>query len=343
MNPLGGVYTAIARRRRHWYEQSPERRRHLPVPVISVGNLAVGGSGKTPAAAAIAAMLRDVGERPAILSRGYGRRVASRAPVVVGDGARVRVPARISGDEPQLLARSLPGVPVIVGSDRHAAGEAAIRQFDATVLLLDDGFQHLRLARDVDLLVVTARDVDDRVLPAGRLREPLDAARGADALLVVGDAAVARGVCARLGVRTAFTVRTVHGAACAVASAGTPLSRAGVRVDPSAGLRILALAGIARPERFFAALDAQGWNVVRRITMRDHHWFSARDMARIARAARGSLADLVLTTEKDAVRLDVPLGAEQPHWGYVPMRVHIDPEDAFRQWLVERLIRARAA
>ena len=184
LNPLGAVYGRVADLRRQWYARHPERRRTLGVPVISVGNLVVGGSGKTPVTAALAQLLLKSGERPAILSRGYRRRTRPDDVVVVSDGASVLASVRESGDEPQMLARSLHGVPVVVCARRYRAGELAVSRFGSTVLVLDDGFQHLELARDVDLLIVSPDDLHEQVLPAGSLREPLDAGRMADAVLV---------------------------------------------------------------------------------------------------------------------------------------------------------------
>ena len=178
---LGGIYGRVTEARRAWYGRRADRRRRLHHPVISVGNLASGGSGKTPVVAALARMLRERGESPAILTRGYGRRHQVDGVLVVSDGARALEPVTRSGDEPQLLARTLTGVPVLVASDRYLAGSFAERHFGTTVSLLDDGFQHVQLERDIDLLLVSPADLDDRVLPSGRLREPLDAARFADA------------------------------------------------------------------------------------------------------------------------------------------------------------------
>ncbi len=154
--------------------------------MISVGNLNTGGSGKTPIVAHIAALLAAHGERPAILSRGYGRTSPTPGVTIVSDGAAVLAPLEHAGDEPLMLAQALPGVAVMVAADRHEAGRVAETTLGATVHVLDDGFQHLGLERDVDLLIAGAHDLSDRVLPAGRLREPLTAAASADALLVDG-------------------------------------------------------------------------------------------------------------------------------------------------------------
>jgi tetraacyldisaccharide 4'-kinase len=196
--------------RRSWYERHPQAQRTLDCPVISVGNLSVGGSGKTPIVATLARLLVEMGERPAIVSRGYARRRVVDGVVVVSDGKRVREPVEHSGDEPQMLARTLAGVPVLVCPDRHLAGRLAERQFGCTVVLLDDGFQHLPLGREVDLLVMPASDLDDAVLPSGRLREPLDCASSADCILVPGSDEDAARVAAAFDRMPVFRVKAVE-------------------------------------------------------------------------------------------------------------------------------------
>jgi tetraacyldisaccharide 4'-kinase len=181
VNVLSSLYGRAAQLRRAWYGRHPHRARHLERPVISVGNLVVGGSGKTPVVATLARLLCAAGERPAILSRGYGRRRGSDEVVVVSDGRNVLAPVSESGDEPQMLARALTGVPVLVSADRFLAATLAEQLFGCSVHLLDDGFQHVQLGREIDLLVMSRSDLDERVLPAGRLREPLESASAADA------------------------------------------------------------------------------------------------------------------------------------------------------------------
>ena len=174
--------------------------------------------------------------------------------VTVGsEGGRVLAEVAAAGDEPFMLARALPGVPVLVGADRFASGSLAERELDVTVHVLDDGFQHVQLARDVDLLMVDDRDLDDCVLPAGRLREPLANAAQADAALVTTENPVhARSVAETLGIGAAFTVRRQVHAARALSGADL----AGRKDAP-----VVAFAGIARPERFFTALTSAGWHV----------------------------------------------------------------------------------
>lgn len=324
MNLLSAAYGTGARLRRTWYARHPERVRHLDRPVISVGNLTVGGSGKTPVVAALARLLRDTGERPVILSRGYARKNRTPPILVVSDTASVLEPVERSGDEPQMLARDLAGVPVVVGADRHAAGALAQSRFDPTVFLLDDGFQHVQLRREIDLLVMSAADLDERVLPSGRLREPLHTAAAADAVLVYGDESESKGVALAIGVDAAFTVTRQYEPLRAVTDGSV------VGAPPRT---VLAVAGIANPERFFDAVRALGFNLANTIPFADHHWFNDADMSRIADHAHRCGADMVVTTEKDAMRM--PSHPHEVPLAYLPMRATIAP--SFAAWLSMRL------
>jgi tetraacyldisaccharide 4'-kinase len=331
LNLLSPLYARAAAWRRAWYGAHPEAVRRLGVPVISVGNLAVGGSGKTPVVAALARWLVSRGERPSILTRGYARRHAADGVIVVSDGTRVLEPVSRSGDEPQMLARTLPGVPVLVSAERFLSGRLAERRFGCSVHILDDGFQHLELGRSIDLLLVSREDLAERVLPGGRLRESLDAARAAHAVLVPGTEDDVLEVAARLGAVTAFRVVSSFGAA-------RLLDPFGALLPPISGMRALAVAGIARPQRFFDAARRQGWDVVQERAFRDHHWFDAADLKRLLGMARAANADVILTTEKDAMRLlDLPLGPIPRVFAFLPMAVSIEPVERFHAWLEERL------
>lgn len=331
---LSAAYSAVAAWRRQWYLANPSRRRRLARPVISVGNLRVGGSGKTPIAAHIAQLLLEEGERPAILTRGYGRRRAEDGVTVVSDGTGVHAALEVAGDEPLMLARALPGVAVLVGSDRYLSGCLAENRFGATVHVLDDGFQHLELERDLDLLLVSEDDLHDRPMPAGRLREGLGAAATADAALVsAGYDTAAERIGRALHVDTVFRVTRVIGA---------PRMLGGERdtvVVPQAS-RVFVVSGIARPERFVNDIVGAGWEIAGLIEFRDHHRFDSADVARITAEARRAGAAIVLTTEKDATRLaacelgDLPVAS-------VPLMVGIESAAAFRTWLLARLSAAR--
>ncbi len=332
MNLASGLYASVARARRKWYARHPEARRRLSCPVISVGNIAVGGSGKTPTVAHLARLLQDAGERPAILTRGYARRRPQEGVTVVSDGARVIEDVDRAGDEPLMLARALPGVPVLVCADRHLAGCLAERRFGATVHVLDDGFQHFRLMRDLDLVLVGGEEIDRPVtVPAGRLREPLDAARAADAIVVAdeGDESAGSRIAAALHAPRVFRLRKVFERPRLVDPPNRP-------VAPAPGTRVLAVAGIARPERFFRSVEAEGWTVAGEVSFPDHHPFTPEDMARMADTAARARAVMVLTTEKDLVRM-LPLQPFALPVAWVPMRVVIEPAHEFRAWLQESL------
>jgi len=324
------VYGAAAAWRRRWYARDPSRRRALARPVVSVGNLRVGGSGKTPVVEHIARLLLEHGERPAILTRGYARRSPRDGVTIVSDGSRVVADLSVAGDEPLMLARALPGVAVLVGADRHLSGCLAERRLGATVHVLDDGFQYFELARDVDLLLVSEDDLSDHPLPAGRLRERLSAATAADAALVnAGYAAAAERIGRALDLPTVFRVTRAIGAPRMVAGA-----RDSVVVPPAS--RVFLVPGIGRPDRFEAEVAAAGWEIAGMMAFRDHHPFDARDLKRIAAAARASFAAIILTTEKDAVRLAACDPGALP-LASVPLFVGVEPADRFREWLLARI------
>ena len=362
LNTLSGLYARAAAWRRQWYERRPPVRRRLSRPVVSVGALAAGGSGKTPVAALVAELLRDAGERPAVLSRGYGRRVRMRGPLVVRDPGGTRADVDAAGDEPRLLAERLHGVSVVVCADRYRAGRVAETRLGATVHVLDDGFQHLQLARDVDLVLLRPDDLEQPTFPGGRLRERPETARLADALIV--DRAGADGadrVADRLGVTARFALRrslglprpitgsaagnaTAAGAggsgdangrasASARAVGGAPLEQ------PRASGSVLAVAGIAEPQRFREALTVHGYRVAGLLAFADHHRFTPSDVRRIGARAAAEGAGLVLTTEKDAVRL-APLAPFGFPVAAVPLRVAVEPADRFRAWLLDRVAAA---
>ena len=313
------LYGQLVRARRSWYERRPSRRRRLSRPVVSVGNLSVGGTGKTPLVAALAGWLVAHGERPAILSRGYARRDRTAEPAVVSDGSRLLLDVHAAGDEPLMLARAVPGAVVVVGADRYASGRHAETALGATVHLLDDGFQHIQLARDLDIVVTAVGALAaDHVLPKGRLREPLDALSRASVLVVVGgDDQLAADEARRYGVPRACGAQRML---------GTPIAVHG-GVPPS-GARVIALAGIGQPAQFAAGLAAAGWQVVATAAFRDHHWFTAGDLERVAKTVAAHDAWGALTTDKDAVRLEplgalpcavarVPLTIDLTHWGVI--------------------------
>lgn len=335
LGPLGWLYGACAEQQRAWFDAVASRRRRLRRPLVSIGNLAVGGRGKTPLVRHVTALLREAGEHPAILSRGYARRKVEDGVVVVSDGRHVRADLDRAGDEPLMLARSLDGVAVLVSPDRHLSGRLAESRLGATVHVLDDGFQHHRLMRDVDLLLVTAADLQNgRVLPAGPLRERATGAARADAWITPpDDVAEVRDSAVALGVTRVFTAAGASGALTWAEPYGVPVEQA-VR-------RVVAIAGIARPERFFDTVRRAGFEVAASRTWRDHHVFTAADTGLVARMMEQTKADLVVTTEKDAVRWLIGRPLPFP-LAWLPWTLTAEPAGEFRDWLLGRIARARA-
>ena len=317
---LSDVYAAIVRRRREYYNRRPDLRRRLRRPVISVGNLAVGGRGKTPMVAAIARELLRLGERPAILTRGYGRTRPEDGVVIVRDAAGIRSDLARAGDEPLMLARELDGVSVLVSPDRYLAGRLAEHRLAATVHVLDDGFQHLQLDRDIDIVMIGRDDVARPItLPAGRLREPLDTLIAADAIIGTDEDV-------------------------SVESVGTDApffrTRRQLRLPPLDGQPVFACAGIASPAKFFDDLRRSGCTLAGTMAFPDHHPFSRADLGRIVAAARNARAAAILTTEKDYVRL-LPWRPFAMRVERAPLTMEPDPLPAFRQWLTGSLSAAR--
>jgi tetraacyldisaccharide 4'-kinase len=333
LNLASRLYAIGARARRAAAASRPDGPRRLARPVVSVGNLAVGGTGKTPLVAWIAALLAQAGERPSILSRGYARALPDEGVTVVSDGERLRADIDRAGDEPLMLARALPRVPVVVSPDRYLAGRLAELHLGATVHILDDGFQHFDLARDVDLVLVDPADLAAPLtLPAGRLREPVSVLRVASALVVTDPAADAMAVAAAAGVERGFTL--VRESDPAVED--TP---AGPQTVP-AGSRVVLACGIARPDRFEAESREAGYDVAAVAAFPDHHRYARGDIERLGRDAVDAGTDLVLTTEKDLMRL-LPLRPWPFRVAIRPLRARI-ADDGFTSWLLAGLTRAAA-
>ena len=293
--------------RRRRYERHPQLQRRLSRPVISVGNLSMGGTGKTPICGHLAIYLSQIGEQPSILTRGYKRTDAPDGVVRVNalNLGKFNVSLAQAGDEPMMLARASDGrASVYVSPDRFLAGRLAEAQ-GCTVHILDDGFQHLELARDFDILVTTVGEIaNGRVIPFGRLREPMDAAARADFLIVGGATAVEAAAEARsLGIARS----------CGMSSALFAPVNLQDRFDrgPSRDVKVLAVAGIANPERFRTSLMASGWNVVDLMAFPDHHPYSSKDLQKIGERLAGT-ADVVFTTSKDSVKFEALEAAPFP-------------------------------
>ena len=298
-------------------------------PVVSIGNLAMGGRGKTPVAALVARLLLAAGEKPAILSRGYRRHQPVDGVVIVSDGQHLVADFDRSGDEPLLMARLARGAAVLVHEQRAMAAAVAESVTGATVHVLDDGFQHRSLARDVDIVIVDPDDLSGRALPFGRLRSPVSALANAHAVIVDRATAEARAAVARAAgpdTRIFDLQRTL----------GEPTPLEPERGWPKGDRRVVAFAGIAGPHRFADALRESGWDVAELVGFADHHRYQRADLDRVAAAVAATGAVGAVTTEKDAVRLlrlrplPVPIAS-------IPLEVAVTPAQAFSDWLVARV------
>ncbi len=292
-NPLSGIYGGVVGMRNAFYDRGWLRSQSLQGPVISVGNLSAGGSGKTPFVILLGELLKARGLRFDVLSRGYGRK--TRGVLLVDPGG---LPADF-GDEPLLIARRLQ-TPVVVGEDRHEAGRFAESRFGAQIHLLDDGFQHRGLARDFDIVLVTPDDARDRLLPAGRLRESLKSLRRADAVVLTSGAAP-----------EAFPL----------AGKAVWRVRRGI-VAKNVPDRPVVFCGIARPQNFLAQLRTAGLDPVAEAFYRDHHAYSERDVRDLLDLRQRSEAGGFVTTEKDAVNLGGYLAALEP-LAVVPVKMEL--------------------
>jgi len=293
LNPLSGIYGGVVRARNELYDRGLLRSRRLQGTVVSVGNLSAGGSGKTPFVILLGELLKVRGIKFDVLSRGYGRR--SR-------GVRLVDPAGLPqefGDEPLLIARKLQ-VPVIVGEDRYEAGRFAEAKFGAQLHLLDDGFQHRALARDFDIVLVTPQDANDRVLPSGRLREPLHSLRRADAIVLASGASAES-----FSIDRKLIWRVRRGI--------IPLN-----VPP----RPLVFCGIARPQNFVLQLRAANIEPVAEAFYRDHHAYNEKDIRDLRELKQRSEAGGFVTTEKDAVNLGGYLSALAP-LAVIPVKMEL--------------------
>jgi len=293
MRPLASIYGAGVRLRNGLYERRLLKQTRLAGPVISVGNLSVGGSGKTPFVLLLGELLKQRAIRFDVLSRGYGRQ--TRGVLLVDPAGS----ARDFGDEPLLISRRL-GVPVVVGEDRFAAGQFAEQRFGAQLHILDDGFQHRALARDFDIVLVTAEDARDRLLPAGRLREPLKSLARADAVVLTSGASP--GTFPLEGKRVWRVRRGI--------------------LAQNVPSRPVVFCGIARPKNFLLQLRTAGIEPVAEALFRDHHSYTESDIRDLQQLLLRSEADGFVTTEKDAINLGGFISALQP-LAVVPVRMEL--------------------
>jgi len=294
LNPLSTIYGAVVGARNGLYRKGYLPQKRLQGPVVSVGNISAGGSGKTPFVMLLGELLKARGLKFDVLSRGYGRQ--SQGVWLVDPGG---LPQQF-GDEPLLIARKLQ-VPVIVGEDRYDAGKFAESRFGVQLHLLDDGFQHRSLARDFDIVLVTPQDASDRLLPAGRLREPLSSLGRADAVVLASGAS---------DDSFPLTGKTIWRVRRGIVPRDVPP-------------RPVAFCGIARPQNFLLQLRAANIEPAAQAFYRDHHAYSEKDIRELIELRERSEADGFVTTEKDAVNLGPYLISLAP-LSVVPVRMELE-------------------
>ncbi len=304
---LSGIFGGAVRVRNSLYDSGALPAKRLTGPVVSVGNLSVGGSGKTPFVILLGELLQSRGIAFDVLSRGYRRQ--SSGVVLVDPGGLPRE----FGDEPLLIARRL-RCPVVLGEERYEAGRFAEERFGPRLHLLDDGFQHRQLARDFDIVLVTPDDARDRLLPAGRLREPLSALRRADAVVLASGADPTR---FPLDGKTVWRVRR------GIVAADLP-------PQP------VAFCGIARPQSFFAQLRKAGVDPAAEVVFPDHHSYSDKDLRDLQFVAEQNQAGGYVTTEKDAVNLGGYVGSLKP-LSVVPVKMDLVDGTRGLEFLLETL------
>jgi len=293
VNPLSAIYGATVGARNQLYDRRLLPARRLRGPVVSIGNLSVGGSGKTPFVILLGELLKARGIGFDVLSRGYGRQ--TRGVLLVDPGGS----SREFGDEPLLIARRLE-VPVVLGEDRHQAGVFAEGKFGPQLHLLDDGFQHRALARDFDIVLVTPEDARDRLLPSGRLREPLRSVRRADAVVLTSGASPTS-----YPLDGKLVWRVLRGI-----------------VPVTVPARPVAFCGIARPQNFMLQLRKAGIEPAAEAVYHDHHGYTESDIRELLALKEKSEADGFVTTEKDAINLGGYFSALQP-LAVVPVKMEL--------------------
>jgi len=314
LNLVSAIYGGVVGARNALYDRAVLPARRLEGAVISVGNLSAGGSGKTPFVILLGELLQARGIKFDVLSRGYGRK--SHGVLLVDPGG---LPDRY-GDEPLLIARRLQ-VPVIVGEDRYKAGRFSESKFGAQMHLLDDGFQHRALHRDFDIVLITPQDAGDRLLPAGRMREPLRSLRRADVVVLTSGASAESFPLER---KLVWRVRR------------------GIAPN-NVSLRPVAFCGIARPQNFVLQLRAANIEPAAEAFYRDHHTYSEKDIRELLELKQKSDAGGFVTTEKDAVNLGPYLSALEP-LSVVPVRMELaDAANALDTMLARIAERKRQA
>jgi tetraacyldisaccharide 4'-kinase len=331
--PCSWLYGSVVRLRNRFYDKGVFRVKGFTVPVISVGNLTAGGTGKTPFVEYLVRYCQSERKKVAVLSRGYMR--STKGTVVVSDGHSIISTPDRAGDEPFQIARRFPAAVVISDERRTRSAAIALDQFHADVIVLDDGFQHRAIKRDLDIVLMNDEQPIARthMLPAGNRREPLSSLHRADLVVTMG-------VPGRSGdTRAAGTPGPAKGVKLRFRPASLRRVFGEESLDPGTlkGRPVVAFCGIANPVSFRRTLGEMGTDLRAELSFPDHHWFGLRDLVRIRKVFEGSGATMILTTEKDAVRLSA-LPAEESFRSLPLYFVRIEAEVVEGEGELHRLI-----
>jgi tetraacyldisaccharide 4'-kinase len=331
-------YGVVARLRVLLYEWGWFAQRKLPVPVLSVGNLTLGGTGKTPVVIVLVDWLLAQGKRVAILSRGY-RRTSTDPYLLVSDGERLLVGPSEAGDEPFLMAQRCPKAIVAVGADRYELGDWVLNRFPVDCLVLDDGFQHLGLYRDVNLLLVDATDAEGlaALVPSGRLREPLQAAARATAIVVTRADVPAQvtEVCHRLRA-TLGTMPDPIQVIFRPESLVSVVTGTSQTLSWSKGKTALLCSGVGHAGSFRSLVERMGVKILDEVAYADHHDYTSHDVERLRARAAELQAELIVTTEKDACKL-ASLLQHTDSWWAVRLTTYVSAgEERLKQLVLSR-------
>ncbi len=311
------IYGAISGLRAFAYRQNLISSRRLPCKVVCVGNLSLGGTGKTPMTMHLARVFKELGHMPAVVSRGY-RGEAERQGGIVSDGRSIMMKPEVAGDEPYLMARKLGGIPVIIGRNRYAAGKLAVDRFQADVIVLDDGYQHLKLERDIDLVLLddTRPFGNTHLLPRGILREPISALERATACILTrcrDDVRMVgrdRGELIRKYAPRIPVFTSSHEPYWYVVGGGEPITFSDgcakpfpPRLEAMKDKPVYGFSGIARNAEFQNTVTDLGFEAKGFLEFSDHHRYTDADLSTIQARARETGVRCLVTTEKDLVRL----------------------------------------
>ena len=332
LTPLSGLYSLVVGRRSALYERGVFKQHRVPVPVISVGNITAGGTGKTPLVEWIARTLAAEGHRPCVVTRGYRRNTKGR--IVASNGIDISATLYEAGDEAFMLAESLKGkAAVVCDADRVAGANWAVENLKCDVIILDDAFQHRRIARDLDIVTIDATNPwgNGNLLPAGTLREPLVALSRADCFVITraddGQTTALRDELRKLNAKAPIFTSVTNLLETRIVS-----TNVSAPLDPKSHA-IAGFCAIGNPESFFALLKREGFDLKYQRPFRDHHRFDQSDLERVEDAARKAGAELLITTAKDAVKLR-ELKLEMPCY-VAEIAMDIAPSEEFRHLLIE--------